>query len=66
MIFDQQELIFDCGFENEMTSREVDQTAKELAKSFHQNRSHRTPFIMHLYNLNTTVIEIVWVFFKFI
>lgn len=60
MILDQQELIFDCGFENEMTSREVDQTAKELAQSFHRIRSHSTPFIMHLYNLNPTVKSITF------
>ena len=57
MINDQQELIFDCSFENEMTWRENNQTAKELSQCFYRIRDHHTPFIMHLYNLSPKVMS---------
>lgn len=53
----EQKLIFDCGFENEMSGREIHDIVHGLVKSFAKNRDHRAPFTMHLCNINTNVSE---------
>lgn len=55
MVRNEPKLIIDCGFENDMMSREVDDTAKQIEFSFAANRQHREPFVMHLCNLNRYV-----------
>lgn len=55
MVRNEPKLIIDCGFENDMMSREVYDTAKEIVTSFGENRQHREPFVMHLCNLNRYV-----------
>lgn len=54
----EQKLIFDCGFENEMSGREIHDIVHGLVKSFAKNRDHRAPFTMHLCNINTNVSEL--------
>lgn len=44
-------LIFDCGFESEMTPYEARNAAEQMVRSFAANRSHCNPFFFHFVNL---------------
>lgn len=52
---DEQKLIFDCGFEHEMTGREIHDIVQGLVKSFAKNRDHCSPFVMHFCKINPNV-----------
>lgn len=58
MLPGEQKLIFDCGFENEMSGREIHDIVQGLVKSFAKNRDHQSPFIMHFCNINTNVSRV--------
>lgn len=45
-------LIYDLGYSSQMTARENNEAAKQLAYCFGLNRNHRTPFVLHFCNLN--------------
>lgn len=55
MLLNEPKLIFDCGFENEMTRREIENTAKQLMLCFGLNRDHRIPFDLNFCNLDPKV-----------
>lgn len=50
-IHDNSQLIFDCGYEDEMTPFEVQNLVKQLKISFANNRYHSTPFFFNFTNL---------------
>lgn len=51
-------LIFDCGYSQEMTIRENGEAAKQLALCFGINRSHGEPFALHFCGLDRT--NLLW------
>lgn len=55
MELDQQRLVFDCSFDNAMTSREIQETAQQLSRVYSRNRDHLEPYVLHLCNLNRSV-----------
>lgn len=52
ILANEQPLIFDCGFGDQMTKSEIRNTAKQIAYSFSINRLHRTPFVLNFCNLD--------------
>lgn len=47
-----EKLIFDCSYDEHMTSREAKNAAKQLMYCFAENRLHREPFDLHFCNAN--------------
>lgn len=47
-----EKLIFDCSFEQYMTTRESTAAATQLLKCFGKNRLHKEPFDLHFCNVN--------------
>lgn len=46
------QLIFDCGYEGNMTHHEIKNTANQLCYAFGRNRDHRRPFYFYFSNIN--------------
>lgn len=48
----RSQMIFDCGFEGDMSEHEIINTAKQLQMSHGINRDSLSPFFLHFCNLN--------------
>lgn len=55
MALNEPKLIFDCGFEQQMSTRDIVDTTKQITRSFGINRRHSMPFVMHLCNIEQSV-----------
>ncbi|XP_018378107.1 PREDICTED: mitochondrial ribonuclease P protein 1 homolog [Trachymyrmex cornetzi] len=51
MMFEPK-LVFDCGYENHMTRREIHNCSKQLSLSFAHNRVHANPLTLYFCNFN--------------
>lgn len=51
MMFEPK-LVFDCGYEDHMTKRELHNCSKQLALSFAHNRNHANPLCLYFCNFN--------------
>ena len=47
-----EKIVIDCGFESHMAYKEISSCAKQLMFSFVANRASKSPFDMHLCNLD--------------
>lgn len=45
-------LVFDCSYDEYMTVKEANNTAKQLSFCFSTNRKHRKPFNLHMCNIS--------------
>lgn len=43
-------MVFDLGFDNQMTPRENIEASRQLVRIMSNNRNHRLPFVMHFCN----------------
>lgn len=51
MMFEPK-IVFDCSYEDHMTSSEIHNCAKQLTIAFARNRSHDNPMCLYFCNLN--------------
>ncbi|GLV44512.1 roswell [Carabus blaptoides fortunei] len=51
-----QKLVIDCGYDDNMTSRECMNCAKQLMLAFSENRIHDDPFDLHFCNVNNSKV----------